>query len=120
MNHNVDRVVTTLFEDEILLASGTATSVLFDMQKSLENDLVVQYKFSAAGAGTLDIELTESVNGSDWVLNGTKIGTGLTLASKASDIFKYTSGKGGPFGKIIITETGTSSPVTVTITLCTR
>jgi len=120
VDKNIDRVVQQLFEDEVLVADHEATSAVFDLQQTRENDLVVQYKFTASGAGTIDIELAESVNGDDWELNGTKIGTGLTLVGNASDIIKYTSGKGAAFGKIIITETGKASPVTVSLWICTR
>lgn len=121
MDHNIDRVVTHLFDEEVLEASGTATSAVVDMQKARTDDFSIQYKFkTGGGTGTAKIEVTESINGSDWEENSTDIASGLTLAGNASDIVEFTAGKGAAFIKIIITETGGAAGVTLSVWLCTR
>ena len=121
MDKNIDRVVTQLFDEEVLAASGTATSAVIDMQKALSDDFSIQYKFkTAGGTGTAKIEVTESLNGDDWEENSTDIASGLTLVGNASDIVEFTAGKGAAFIKIIITETGTSNGVTLSVWICTR
>ena len=117
MDKNIDTVVTQLFEDEVILADTNEESAVVDLQETLENDYSIQY-ICSGGAGTADIEVLESINGTDWETNGTKVGTGLTASD--TGLVKYASGGGAAFIKVLVTETGKSDPITVNIWICTR
>ena len=121
MDKNIDRVVTRLFNEEVLAAEGVATSAVVDLTHTHEENFSIQYKFkTGGGAGTAKIEVTESLNGTDWELNGTDLADSLTLAGNASDIVEWTDGKRPAFVKIIITETGASVGVTLSLWIITR
>jgi len=116
LDKNIDMPVKQLFEDEII-ENGDAESAVIDLQQTLENIYSIQYVCSG-GAGTADIEVTESINNSDWELNAAKVATGLTTGD--TGIIKYTSGLGAAFIKVIITETVGTDPITLNVWLCTR
>ena len=116
MDKNIDMPVEQLFDDETI-ENESATSVVVDLQQTVENDYSIQYVCSG-GAGTADIEVTESINGDDWELNANKVASGLRAGD--TGLVKYTSGLAAAFIKVIITETVGTDPITLNVWICTR
>ena len=119
MQTNIDILITQIFDGEALDASGTATSAVIDLGKTANNEGRLQWKIpSTSGLGVVKIELLESLNGTDWVENGTDLATG--LAKGTGDGFVSFDPDTVKFVKFKITETGTSAAVVFSLWLATR
>lgn len=121
MDKNIDRTVVQLFDEEVLAAGGDATSAVIDLTHTHEANFIIQYKFkTGGGTGTAKIQVTESLNGDNWEVNGTDLAASLTLAGNQGDIVEWANGKRPAFVKIIITETGTAQGVTLSVWIIMR
>lgn len=112
LNKYMDMV--QIFDAEALLASGTATSAAVDLSKASSGLVGVQY--TVAGSGTVKIEALESINGSDYVTNGTAVATSLTVGT-GLDSHDAAANRSVKFK---ITETGTTDAAAVSLWVSVR
>jgi hypothetical protein len=109
-----------LFAAEAIALSGTALSVALDLSKT---EGLFRAEYLITGDGTIKIEWLESINGTDYYDSYADLASGLTKTSGPGG-----NGKGlididvklAMHGKILITETGGSDAVAVSLWLLTR
>lgn len=116
MDKNVILGFFQLFSGEVLIASGTAESDAIHMELSGGN-VRVQAEVTA-GTGTIKCEVEESVDGVDYVTNGTPMFS--TQASGAGITLTDFDAKASRFIKILVTEDGGAQPATFTLSISIR
>ena len=104
---NIDISVTNLFAAEALGISGNATSEQVDLSYS-SGECRLQYAIT--GSGTVKIEAVESVDGTNYIVNGTPLGSTLS----GSGFLSYDAA-GIPYAKFKITEDGGVATAGVTL-----
>ena len=111
MKKNIDIIVTNLFTTEALGISGTATSDTIDLSVSGGG---CRFQYAITGSGTVKVEALESVDGTNFIVNGTPIGSTLN----GSGFLTYDAA-GIPYVKFKITEDGATDTATVTLDVAT-
>ena len=107
MKKNIDIIVTNLFAAEALGISGNAESSMIDLSYSSGS---CQLQYAITGSGTVEIEALESVDGINYITNGTPLGSTLT----GSGFVSYDAA-GIPYVKFKITEDGGVATAGVTL-----
>lgn len=110
MDKQISSVYREMLTAEAIAASGEVTTEAIDLTQSSGK---IKIQTAITGSGTFKLELLESLNGVDYILNSTEIASGLTAGNALSTFDCGVSGK----IKIKVTETGGTDSGVLTLGL---
>lgn len=110
MDKTINVEQTQLLASESIDASGDATTGIVKLSHTT-GKTGLQYEIT--GDGTIKIEALESINGIDYITNGTEVATGLTK-TPGKGLVAHDAGV-NRFIKFKVTETGGANGVVVSL-----